>query len=151
MTIDEFFAEFFAEYVAAFDRSLGEQVDEERNRRHLSACFVGARPEGVQCGQNGARVTQALEHGSAFHRQIGTRHMGVRDTATIPVDDAHALARVACRASSEKPAGPTLDRDFEVSCMTDARGKAYEILSFVSGDEQALYEQRRLLQASHVS
>ena len=147
MTIDE----VYTEYVAAFDRSLGEQVDAKGIRHHLSACFVGARPEGVQCGQNGTRVTQALEHGYAFHRQIGTRHMGVRDTATIPVDDAHALARVAYRAISEKPAGPILDLELEVSCMTDTRGKAYEIFAFVTGDEQALYEQHGLLQAPDVS
>lgn len=136
---------FFAGYVDAFNRSLGDAIDAEGVRRHFSSCFVGAGPQGVQCGQNDASFTEALEQGFALYRKIGTRAMALRGIATTPIDDAHWLARVAYRASYEKPDGAPLDLDFEVSYMLAAQGDTYEIFAFVTGDERALYEQHGLL------
>ena len=147
MTIDE----FFAGYVAAFNRSLGEQVDAEEIRRHFSPCFVGAGPLGIQCGQNDASFTEALEQGYAFYRKIGMRAMVVRGITTIPIDDAHTLARVAYRASYEKSGGEALDLDFEVSYMLAMQAETYEVFAFVVGDERALYEQHGLLPVTDAS
>lgn len=141
MTIDE----FFAGYVESFNRSLGDSVDADGIRRHFSSCFVGAGPQGVQCGQNDASFTEALQQGYAFYRKIGTRAMAVREVTTTPIDDAHWLACVAYRASYEKPDGAPLDLDFEVNYMLAAQGDTYEIFAFVTGDERALYEQHGLL------
>jgi hypothetical protein len=141
MTIDE----FFAGYVDAFNRSLGDTVDAEGIRRHFSACFVGAGPYGVQCGQNDASFTEALEQGYAFYRKIGTRAMAVRGITTIPIDDAHTLARVAYRANYEKPGGEALDLDFDVNYVLAAREETYEIFAFITGDERALYDEHGLL------
>ncbi|MDQ2655717.1 MAG: nuclear transport factor 2 family protein [Chloroflexota bacterium] len=147
MTIDE----FFAGYVDAFNRSLGDAVDAEGIRRHFSSCFVGAGPQGVQCGQNDASFTEALEQGYAFYRRIGTRAMAVRSITSIPIDDAHTMTRVAYRASYEKPEGEALDLDFEVSYMLAAPDETYEIFAFVTGDERALYEEHGLLPVADAS
>lgn len=147
MTIDT----FFAGYVEAFNRSLGDTVDADAIRRHFSSCFVGAEPQGVQCGQNDESFTEALEQGYAFYRQIGTRAMALRGITTTPLDDAHWLARVAYRASYEKPGGEALDLDFEVNYMLAERGDTYGIFAFVAGDERALYEQHGLLPDAHAS
>lgn len=142
---------FFAGYVEAFNRSLGEQVDAEGIRGHFSTCFVGAGPQGVQCGQNDASFAEALQQGFAFYRKIGTRAMAVREITTTPIDDTHTLAHVAYRANYEKPGADALDLDFEVSYLLVARGETYEIFAFVTGDERALYEQHGLLPASDAS
>jgi hypothetical protein len=142
---------FFAGYVDAFNRSLGEQVDADGIRRYFSSCFVGAGPRGVQCGQNDESFTEALEQGYAFYRQIGTQAMAVRDITSIPVDDAHSLARVAYRASYEKPGGESLDLDFEVSYLLATQGETYEIFAFITGDELALYQEHGLLPDSDAS
>lgn len=147
MTIEE----FFAGYLAAFNRSLGEQVDADGVRSHFSSCFVGSGPHGVQCGQNDESFVEALEQGYAFYRKIGMRAMAVRNITSIPIDGAHTLARVAYRASYEKPGGATLDLDFEVSYMLAARDATYEIFAFVTGDEWALYKEHGLLPASDAS
>ncbi len=136
---------FFAGYVDAFNRSLGEQVDADGIRRYFSDCFVGAGPQGVQCGKNDASFAEALEQGYAFYRKIGTRAMAVRGITTTPIDEMHTLARVAYRASYEKPGGEALDLDFEVSYLLAARAETFEIFAFITGDERALYEQHGLL------
>ena len=138
-------AAFFAGYVDAFNRSLGETVDTEGIQRHFSACFVGAGPQGVQCGQNDEQFVEMLQQGYAFYRQVGTSAMAVRDVTTIPIDDAHWLARVAYRAHYLKPGGEPLELDFEVSYMLAERGDTYEIFAFVTGDEMALYREHGLL------
>lgn len=138
-------AEFFDGYVDAFNRSLGETVDTAGIQRHFSSCFVGAGPQGAQCGQNDEQFTEMLQQGYAFYRQVGTRGMAVRDVTTTPIDDAHWLARVAYRAHYTKPNGEPLDLDFEVSYMLAERGETYEIFAFVTGDEMALYREHGLL------
>ncbi|MCA9877808.1 MAG: hypothetical protein KC442_08500, partial [Thermomicrobiales bacterium] len=69
----------------------------------------------------------------------------VRGIATTPIDDRHALARVAYRAHYVKPAGEPVDIDFEVSYVLAARDETYEIFAFIAGDEQELYRQHGLL------
>jgi hypothetical protein len=147
MTIDE----FFAGYVDAFNRSLGESVDADGIRRHFSSCFVGAGPQGVHCGQNDDSFTEILEQGYAFYRSIGTRAMAVRDVTTVPIDDQHALARVAYTAHYRKPAGEPVDLDFEVSYVLATRGETYEIFAFVAGDEMALYREHGLVPDANAS
>ena len=138
-------AAFFAGYVDAFNRSLGDTVDIEGIQRHFSSCFVGAGPQGVQCGQNDEQFAEMLQQGYAFYRQVGTRAMYVRNVTTTPIDDAHRLARVAYRAHYVKPDGEPLEIDFEVSYMLAERGTTYEIFAFVTGDEMALYREHGLL------
>jgi hypothetical protein len=147
MTIDE----FFAGYVDAFNRSLGDAVDTEGIQRHFSSCFVGAGPQGVQCGQNDEQFAEILQQGYAFYRQVGTRGMAVRGVSVTPIDDAHWLARVAYRAHYVKPDGEPLDLDFEVSYLLAARDETYEIFAFVAGDERTLYEEHGLLPVSDAS
>jgi len=144
-------ADFFAGYVDAFNRSLAETVDTEGIQRHFSSCFVGAGPQGVQCGQNDEQFTEMLQQGYAFYRQVGTKSMSVRNVTTTPIDDAHWLARVAYRAHYVKPGGEPLDLDFEVSYMLAEREEAYEIFAFVTGDEMALYREHGLLRDSDAS
>ena len=120
-------------------------------RRHFSACFVGAGPQGVHCGQNDEHFTGMLQQGFAFYRQVGTRAMTVREVTTTPIDDAHWLARVAYRARYVKPDGSPLELDFEVSYLLAERGDTYEIFAFVTGDEMALYREHGLLPDADVA
>lgn len=147
MTVNE----FFAGYIEAFNRSLGDAVDADGIRRHFSSCFVGAGPQGVQCGQNDEHFTEMLEQGYAFYRSIGTRAMVVREVTTTRIDATHELARVAYTAHYVKPQGEPVAIDFEVSYLLAARGETYEIFAFVTGDEMALYRKHGLVPDANAS
>jgi hypothetical protein len=137
--------QFFQGYVEAFNRSLGASVDVAGIRSHFSPCFVGAGPNGVQCGQNDDAFADTLQQGYAFYTKIGTKAMTLRGVSSTPIDDAHQMAKVDYRASYEKHSGETVDLDFAVTYMLTTRGDTFEIFAFVAGDEMALYRKHGLL------
>jgi hypothetical protein len=136
---------FFEGYVEAFNRSLGASVDVAGIRSHFSPCFVGAGPNGVQCGQNDDAFADTLQQGYAFYTAIGTKAMAIRGISTTPIDDAHQMAKVDYRATYEKRSGETVNLDFAVTYMLAARDDTFEIFAFVAGDEMALYRKHGLL------
>lgn len=136
---------FFQSYVDAFNRSLGERVDVEGIRAHFSPCFVAAGPRGVNCGQNDEAFVETLQQGYAFYTSIGTKAMAVLGISSTPVDDGHQMAKVAYRATYEKPSGETVEIDFAVTYLLAARGETFEIFAFVAGDEMALYREHGLV------
>lgn len=136
---------FFRAYADAFNRGLTHTPDTAAIRAVYTDCFLGAGPQGVNCGKNDESFAATLQEGYAFYRSIGTKRMSVRGVAVTPIDDAHHLAKVFWSADYEKKDGEALSLDFDVSYLTQTRDGATKIFAFVAGDEMALYREKGLV------
>jgi hypothetical protein len=141
------FNRFFQSYVDAFNRSLGDNVDEEAVTACFTECFLSASPSGVNCGRNGDEFRQVLQKGYAFYKQIGTRSMRLRGLDVTPIDELHHMVAVHYTAEYDKH-GQTISIDFDVTYLLQTlTGHSPKIFAFVSGDELALYKERGIINA----
>jgi hypothetical protein len=140
------FRAFFEEYCAAFNRSLGERVDTDAIMSAFADCFVGASPQGVSCGHNGAHFREVLETGYKFYKDVGTERMNVRGVDVTEIAPDHHSVRVAWRADYKRRDGSPVSIDFDVTYFLQTqRGQGPKIFAYVTGDEMAALEQHGLL------
>lgn len=141
---------FFEAYTARFNDALEAPSDRallEEIAAQYTSTFMAAGPQGVSAGENDAAFIDVLEQGYRQYAAIGTRRMAVRGVRVTPIDEQHAMARVAFRASYVRPSdGEAIDLDFEVTYLLQKQDR-WQVFAFIAGDEQALYREYGLLPA----
>jgi hypothetical protein len=140
------FDRFFRNYAEAYNRSLGERVDDGAIRSKFAGCFVAAGPGGVACGKNDDSFRTALEGGYAFYKSIGTRGISVQRVDVTPIDALHHLAKVHYRADYQKKTGEAVNIEFDVTYILQTRDGVSRIFAFITGDEMAAYRQHGLVE-----
>lgn len=136
---------FFQDYVAAYNRSLDGAVDTTTIRASFAACFVAAGPAGTACGQNDETFMAGLDQTYAFYRSIGTQSLELLHLEVMPLDAAHAMARVFYQGRYRKPSREDVTIPFDVTYLLQAQGGHPKIFAFVAGNEMALYRQHGLI------
>jgi len=138
------FDAFFADYVAAYNRSLGDSVDDAAIRGCFADSFIAAGPQGVMTGNNDETFSDTLRKGYAFYKSIGTRSMAVEGVEVTGIDPMHFLARVSYRAAYDKD-GEEIVIPFSVSYLLQYREDRLRIFAFIAGDEMAIYRRYGLV------
>lgn len=136
---------FFKDYEQFFMHSLGGTVDSEAVASFYAPAFIAASPLGVMTGANDEAFRQGLAAGYDQYRQIGTTGMHVRSVTMTPIDELHAVASVAWRASYERLGGEIFDIDFDVHYLMQEHAGALHIFGWISGDEQEVYREHGLI------
>lgn len=109
--------------------------------------FVVSSPEGVVGGANDAQFRDVLDQAAGFYRRIGLRSIRVASITAEPLDERHALAKVAWAWDlAGAVGGEPITFDFTYLVRTD--GEAPLILAAVAHQsEQAWLRERGLLPA----
>jgi hypothetical protein len=136
---------FFESYANLYNRALvGENVFPEIATR-FTPKFLGAGPDTVSIGQQGAAFRRTLEKTYRFYRQIGTRKMTAKRVEVTPIDAGHKMAKVFYCGDYRKPDGSELTIQFEVTYLLDVGHVKPKIFAVVSGDEMAMYRHHGLI------
>lgn len=136
---------FFKDYEQFFMHSLGGTVDSEAVASFYAPALIAASPLGVMTGANDVAFREGLAAGYDQYRAIGTTGMHVRSVTMTPIDDLHAVASVAWRASYERPGGEVFDIDFDVHYLMQEHAGVLRIFGWISGDEQEVYKEHGLI------
>ena len=135
------FSHFFENYAAAFNRSLGEMVDDAGITAAFAPSFVGASPAGVQAGSNDESFRAVLHQAYAFYRQIGTRKVQMLGVDVTAIDALHHMVRVHWRWIGRTKTSEPAEIAFDVIYLTQTLENGPRIFTFVSGDEMAVFRE----------
>ena len=136
---------FFKDYEQFFMHSLGGTVDSEAVASFYAPAFIAASPLGVMTGANDVAFREGLAAGYDQYRAIGTTGMHVRSVTMTPIDELHAVASVAWRASYERLGGEIFDINFDVHYLMQEHAGTLRIFGWISGDEQEVYREHGLI------
>jgi hypothetical protein len=139
------FARFFENYAAAFNRSLGEIVDDAGLTAAFAPSFIGASPAGVQAGANDEAFRAVLHQAYGFYRQIGTRHVEVAGIDVTPLDALHHMVRVHWSWKGRSKTGETTEVAFDVVYLLQTLEDGPRIFAFISGDEMAAFREHGVI------
>jgi hypothetical protein len=132
--------ELFDRYERSFASALRGEVDMDEVASFYATSFVAATPAGVMAGANDDRLRDAMQHGYARYRAIGTKAMRIRAVPVSPIDDLHCIAHVAWTATYARKDADDVSIDFDVHYLVQVRDGEPRIFGWISGDEQAVLE-----------
>jgi hypothetical protein len=133
--------DFFDHYGKIFNRSLAG-VDEgmEQTAELFAASFIGANPQGVNCGKNDHEFLVVMKQGYAFYNSIGITSMEIIAKEITILDDFHAMARISWRAHYIRKDQSSGSVDFNNIYFTQTRDGKPVVFAYITGDEQAALE-----------
>jgi hypothetical protein len=138
---------FFAEYEARFNRVLGENPEEdiEATAAAFADCFIGANPNGVNCGQNNEQLRAFIARSNVFYRSIGTKSMSIAGLEITSLDGFHAMAKVHWDSRYVRKDGQNVQIEFDVIYLIQMRGGTPKIFGYITGDESRVLQEYGLI------
>ena len=136
---------FFERYERCFNRALAGDLDMDAVAALYASEFIAASPAGVMAGKNDDRFEQVMTQGYARYQAIGTKEMRIRDVRLSSLDDYHCVAHVAWTATYARAGRPNVAIDFDVHYFVQKLDGEPKVLGWVSGDEQALLEEKGII------
>jgi len=138
---------FFHRYAERFQRALDDPggVDSEGVAASFADYFSESGPEGVHGGKNGLKLKFMMKRGFARYRKIGTRSMKVARIRVTPLDDRHAIAKVAWDSRyRRRKDGAHVRIAFENLYFVRFLRGVPKIFAYIVGDERALLKKNGL-------
>ena len=136
---------FFERYERFFNRALDGDMDMDRIAALYTSEFIAASPAGVMTGKNDDQLKQAMAKGYQRYRALGTKAMRIRDVRLSPIDTQHCVAHVAWTATYARPEREDITIEFDVHYFVQKLDAEPKVFGWVSGDEQALLEERGIV------
>jgi hypothetical protein len=137
--------EFFTRYVSAYNQALTKKPDIALIRSFFTKRFLGAGPGSVTTGKNGFVFSLVLRGAYFFYKKIGTKHLNLRQTQSVRIDETHDLVKVQYSSEYAKKTGEAITIDFEVAYLTQHDDSGIKIFAFVAGDEMKAYKDAGLV------
>jgi len=134
--MDQAVQQLFDRYERCFNQALKNRLDLDAISDLYADVFVASSPLGIATGKNDDELKNVLIQAFEHYRNLGTKHMEVRNVRVTPIDELHAIAHVDWRGSYEAGGG-TKVIDFANVYLVRLEGHNGKVFGWITGDENA--------------